>query len=554
MLLTVRCTRRLRRSRPRAAVTVAAGMAIMAGFLTAGAAGAAAHSAAPADNVFPTAQWPVAGQNLNDTHFQVDEDTISPANVSTLTPKWTLTTTGNVTATPTVFAGVVYVSDMGGTLWAVKASNGQVLWSHTIASYTGVPGDLSRTSPAVFGDEIITGDGWVVGPNTGGAHVFAVNRLTGKLLWSTKVDSFVASLITSSPVVVDGVAYLGISSNEELLTTQPGYQCCVFRGAVVALNAVTGQILWKSYTVPSNNNGSDTNLPGYYSGNAVWGSSPVVDLARGLLYVGTGNNYSVPSGVCMAPGQTGCTAAAANDYVDSILALNLYTGAVAWADRTLSGDQFTVAAPFGPDFDFGTAPNLFTTTNPVTGLPEQLLGIGQKSGFYWAVEPSTGKVVWSTQVGPGSFVGGMEWGSASDGHRIYVAEADGAHAAYTLGGSGPFAGQTATGGSWAALDSATGKIIWQTPDPQTAVDLGFVSTANGVVYAGSNAGTGNNMYALDAATGKILWSFASGGAVISGAAVVNGTVYWGSGYYNNTCPAGVPFCGFNDKLYAFAPH
>jgi len=529
-------------------------MAIMAGFLTAGAAGAAAHSAAPADNVFPTAQWPVAGQNLNDTHFQVDEDTISPANVSTLTPKWTLTTTGNVTATPTVFAGVVYVSDMGGTLWAVKASNGQVLWSHTIASYTGVPGDLSRTSPAVFGDEIITGDGWVVGPNTGGAHVFAVNRLTGKLLWSTKVDSFVASLITSSPVVVDGVAYLGISSNEELLTTQPGYQCCVFRGAVVALNAVTGQILWKSYTVPSNNNGSDTNLPGYYSGNAVWGSSPVVDLARGLLYVGTGNNYSVPSGVCMAPGQTGCTAAAANDYVDSILALNLYTGAVAWADRTLSGDQFTVAAPFGPDFDFGTAPNLFTTTNPVTGLPEQLLGIGQKSGFYWAVEPSTGKVVWSTQVGPGSFVGGMEWGSASDGHRIYVAEADGAHAAYTLGGSGPFAGQTATGGSWAALDSATGKIIWQTPDPQTAVDLGFVSTANGVVYAGSNAGTGNNMYALDAATGNILWSFASGGAVISGAAVVNGTVYWGSGYYNNTCPAGVPFCGFNDKLYAFAPH
>jgi polyvinyl alcohol dehydrogenase (cytochrome) len=557
MLSTVRCTGRLMRSRPGwVAATVAAGTAIVAGVFTAGApgaAGVATHAAALAASVVTTGQWPVAGQNLNDTHFQAAEHKISPASVTTLAPKWTLTTTGNVAATPTVYDGVVYASDMGGTLWAVDASSGQPLWSHPIASYTGVPGDLSRTSPAAYNDEIITGDGWVVGPNTGGARVFAVNSQNGKLLWSTKVDSFAASIITSSPVVYGGVAYLGISSNEELLTAQPGYQCCVFRGAVVALNAGTGQILWKTYTLPSNNNGSDTNLPGYYSGNSVWGSSPVIDPVRGLLYIGTGNNYTVPAGVCTAPGQTGCTAPAADDYVDSILALNLDNGAVAWADHTLTSDEFTVAAPFGPDFDFGTAPNLFTTTNPVTGLPEQLLGIGQKSGFYWAVDPRTGKVAWSTQVGPGGVAGGIEWGSATDGRHVYVAEADSNHLSYTLGGSGPYAGQTTTGGSWAALDAATGKIIWQTPDPQTAVDLGFVSAANGVVYAGSNAGTGQNMYALDAATGNILWGFASGGAVISGAAVVNGTVYWGSGYYNSTCPAGVTFCGFNDKLYAFAP-
>jgi polyvinyl alcohol dehydrogenase (cytochrome) len=556
MLPTVWRTRRTVRARSsRVAATVAAGTAIMAGIFTAGAVGAAgatSHGAAPADGVAVTGQWPVAGQNPSDTHFQAAEHRISPANVSTLTPKWTLTTTGNVTATPTVYAGVVYVSDGGGTLWAVDASSGRVLWSHAIASYTGVAGDLSRTSPAVYGDELITGDGWGVGPSTGGARVFAVNRLTGKLLWSTKVDSFAGSIITSSPVVHAGVAYLGISSTEEGLALQPGYQCCVFRGAVVALNARTGRILWKTYTVPSNNNGSDTNLTGYYSGNAVWGSSPVVDPARGLLYIGTGNNYTVPAGVCTMPGQTGCTPAAAGDYVDSILALNLGTGAITWADHTLSSDEFTIAAPTGPDFDFGSAPNLFTTTNPVTGRPEQLLGIGQKSGFYWAVDPGTGKVAWSTQVGPGSALGGIEWGSATDGRRIYVAEADAFHLAYTLGGSGPDAGQTVTGGSWAALDAATGKILWQTPDPQTAVDLGFVSAANGVVYAGSNAGTGNNMYALDAATGTILFRFASGGAVISGAAVVNGSVYWGSGYYISTCPPGTS-CGSNDKLYAFGP-
>jgi len=78
-------------------------------------------------------------------------------------------------------------------------------------------------------------------------------------------------------------------------------------------------MLWKTYTVPSNNGNSASTLPGYYSGNAVWASSPVVDPARGLLYVGTGNNYTVPSGVCTSPGQTGCTQPAADDYVDSIL-------------------------------------------------------------------------------------------------------------------------------------------------------------------------------------------------------------------------------------------
>lgn len=515
-------------------------------------------TAAPAAGADPTGQWPVAGQNPSDTHFSVSEHQISPANVGTLMPRWTLTTTGDVSATPTVYAGVVYVPDFGGTLWAVDAASGRVLWSHSIAGYTGVAGDVSRTSPAVYGNELITGDGWLLGTNTGGARVFAVNRLTGQLLWSTKVDSFLGSVITGSPVVFGGVAYLGISSKEEGLAGQPGYQCCVFRGAIVALNAQTGRIMWKTYTVPSNNNGADTNLPGYYSGVAVWGSSPVVDPVRGLLYLGTGNTYTVPAGVCTMPGQIGCTPPAPNDQVDSLLALSLTTGAVVWADHTLSSDNFTgvcfqPGANCGPDYDFGSAPNLFTTTDPKTGRPEQLLGDGQKSGVYSAVDPATGKVIWTTSVGPGGIGGGIEWGSATDGHHIYVAEANSGHISYTLGGAGPSAGQTTTGGSWAALDAATGKILWQTPDPQTAGDPGFVSAANGVVYAGSNAGTGNNMYALDAATGKILWSFASGGAVISGAAVVQGSLYWGSGYYFATCPPSQPSCGSNNKVYAFSP-
>ena len=533
------------RGRLAAVVAVAAG-ALMAG---ASVAGASTGSAATPGTGPGAGQWSMAGQNIDDTHFQAAEHKISPASVGRLAPRWTLTTAGAVSATPTVYDGVVYVPDYGGKLWAVAAHSGKVLWSDDISGYTGVAGDISRTSPAVYGDELILGDGWILAPSAAGARVFAVNRHTGKLMWSVQADTDPASVITGSPVVYRGVAYVGISSKQE--AGGPG----TFRGAVKALDAATGKVLWRSYTVPSNNGGGDSNLPGYYSGNAVWTSSPVIDPRRGLLYTGTGNNYSVPDGVCTAPGQTGCTQPAADDYVDAIVAMNLRDGTVAWVDYTLDSDLWTVPQPSGPDFDFGAGPNLFTTANPVTGRPEQLLGIGQKSGVYWAVDPATGKVAWQTTVGPAGNGGngGIEYGTATDGRRIYAAEGDTAKLAYTLGGSGPYAGQTATGGSWAALDPSTGKMLWQTPDPQGASDTSYVSAANGVVYAGSLAAAGTNMYALDAATGTILWSFASGGSVTGGAAIAGGSVYWGSGYCGTGCFGGTTPPLNNNKVYAFGP-
>jgi polyvinyl alcohol dehydrogenase (cytochrome) len=522
---------------------VAAVIVTVAAMVAAGATAALAQTG-------PPGQWSMAGQNINDTHYQAAEHEISPANVGRLAPRWTLTAAGAISATPTVDNGTVYVPDYGGKLWAVSAGGGKVLWSQDISSYTGVTGDVSRTSPAVYGNELILGDGWILSSGaagTTGARVFAVDRRTGKPVWSTQVDTDPNAQITGSPVVYGGVAYVGISSKGEGNTQD------TFRGAAVALNAVTGKLLWKTYTVPSNNGGGDSNKPGYYSGNAVWESSFAVDPRLGLLYVDTGNNYSVPAGVCTTPQQTGCTPPAADDYVDSILALKLSDGTIAWADHTLSTDLWTIPQPTGPDFDFGAGPNLFTTTSPVTHRPEQLLGAGQKSGVYWAVDPATGKVVWQTRVGPAGNggLGGIEYGTATDGRRIYAAEGDTAKIPYTLGGSGPYAGQTVTGGSWAALDPATGKILWQTPDPQGAFDISFVSTANGVVYGGSLATTGTNMYALDAATGKILWSFASGGSVAGGAAIVGGSVYWGSGYCGTLCLGSTTPVLNNDKLYAF---
>src|SRR5687768_11044047 len=87
------------------------------------------------------AWWPVAGHNLFNTHSQPAEDQISAANAATLVEKWSLTTTGNVTATPTVYQGVLYVPDMGGRLWAVTAASGNVRWSRAISSYTGIAND-----------------------------------------------------------------------------------------------------------------------------------------------------------------------------------------------------------------------------------------------------------------------------------------------------------------------------------------------------------------------------------------------------------------------------
>ena len=203
----------------------------------------------------------------------------------------------------------------------------------------------------MYRDDIILGDGWIVSPNEAGAKVFAVNRRTGALDWVTQVDNDPDAVITAAPTIYHGGAYFGISSKGE------GEVSPTFRGAVVALNATTGKLLWKAYTVPSNNGNSDSNLAnGYYTGNAVWGSSPAVDPARGLLYVGTGNNYTAPAGVCDEPGQTNCTPPVADDYVDSILALRLSDGSVAWADHTNNGDIWTRPQPIGPDYDFGAGP------------------------------------------------------------------------------------------------------------------------------------------------------------------------------------------------------
>jgi polyvinyl alcohol dehydrogenase (cytochrome) len=493
----------------------------------------ASVAAAPA----VAADWPVFGASLSNLASNPSEQILSKNTVAGLAPKWVATVGGDVSARAAVVDGIAYFPDWAGNLWALNTATGKPVWQHTMTGYGLPAGTVSRTTPAVDGNIIYFG-------TQQGAYLVAIDKSTGALRWVSQMDTHPLAIITASPAVKDGVIYTGVASNEEGAAANPSYTCCSFRGSVLAADARTGKILWKTFTVPEG-----------YSGGAVWGSNMVVDAARQEVFIGTGDNYSVPTAPayvsCVASGGTAAKCAAGNDYFDSLLALDMNTGRVKWSRRLASSDDWNVACfsvpagsgncpvGAGKDYDFGSAPQEYTIKLSGGGT-RTIIGAGQKSGVYWAFDADTRKLLWATQVGPGSSLGGIEWGSASDGKRIYVAISN-------FGGK-PYAAGKA--GSWSALDPATGAVLWRTPDPNGAIDLGPLAVANGVVYAPSMAGQPSqaSMFALNAASGDILWSFTPGSSVIAGATIVDGSVYWGSGYAH----LGLPGLTGNTKFFAFS--
>src|SRR5512140_2149128 len=283
--------------------------------------------------------WPSAGHDLQNSRNQSSESKIKAGNVGSLAPMWTFTTNGDVSATPALDGSNVYFPDKGGTLWAVRQKTGTAVWSHQISDYTGITGDVARDTPALVGNELILGDQG--GYHGGNAWVFAVSKQNGALIWRTQVDSGAFPIVTQSAVIDQStntpVAYIGVASAEALFAGLiPGYPCCSSRGSMLALNALTGQILWKTYTTPAG-----------YSGASVWGSTAVIDYKRGSLYIGTGNNYSVPSGVltCVAGATTTQQIQACNDpnnHFDSVMSLDMHTGAIKWSSYGLAFDSFNV--------------------------------------------------------------------------------------------------------------------------------------------------------------------------------------------------------------------
>jgi polyvinyl alcohol dehydrogenase (cytochrome) len=468
--------------------------------------------------------WPMGGGNFQNTRSNPFETTISPDNVAKLAVKWTFTTHGDVSATAAVVNGAAYIPDWGGYFSKVDAASGALIWQKQISDYTGIAGDTARTSPSVS-------NGVVYIVDRVGAHLLAISAATGALVWSEQLDSHPAATGTGSPIVFNGVVYEGVSSGEEGLTLNPNYKCCTFRGSLTATDAATGKQLWKTYTIPDN--GGTT---GGYSGGSVWGGTPAIDPISGTVYVSTGMNYSVPQSVvdCENAGGTAAQCLDPNDHIDSIIAMDMHTGAIKWASGAGIFDTWTLACILGnapnncpqdpgKDYDFGDGPHLFFVPG-ANGIPREVVGGGSKSGTFWEFDAHTGQMLWNSSPGPGSAFGGIMWGSAVDFHSVYVAEANYFHQPITLPD-----GTTTTQATWSALDPATGKVKWETPDPSGGAAWSPLTEANGVLYASSTSGS---YFAIKAATGQILWSFQGPYSVNNGPAVVDGTVYWGNGYSN----------------------
>jgi polyvinyl alcohol dehydrogenase (cytochrome) len=476
--------------------------------------------------------WNGWGVDLANSRFQTAEMAgLTPAQVPRLKLKWAFGYPGAVLANgqATVVGGRVFVGGGSRKVYSLDARTGCTYWTiETEASVrTAITiGPLPEPGKyaAYFGD--------------GRSNVYAVDAATGVLLWKTKVEEHSASRITGAPALHSGRLYVPVSSIEEGTGSSPTYQCCTFRGSVVALDALTGKQIWKTYTIadeprPTKKNAVGTQLWGP-SGAAIW-SAPTIDTRLNAIYVATGNSYSNP------PALTS----------DAILALDLKTGQILWRQQVTPNDSYVVAClrpdktncpdDPGPDHDFGQSPILVTL--PGGG---RALITGQKSGVVHAVDPDQkGKILWQTRVGKGGALGGIMWGSAADRQNVYVANSD---VAFVAGGGSGLVLDPKAGGGLFALDLKTGKIRFKVPPSEcgdrkqcSPAQAAAVTAIPGVVFSG---GVSGYLRAYATRDGSLLWEVdtardyitvngvkANGGAMEGpGATVVDGMLYVNSGY------------------------
>ena len=476
-------------------------------------------------------RWNGWGADLNNSRFQ-------PAAMAGLTAdqvphlqlKWAFGFAGAsvAIAQPTIVGGLLFVGGGDRKVHALDAKSGCTLWTldteavvRTAISF----GPLSGTDQfAVFFGDLR-------------ANAYAVNALTGALIWKTKVEEHPGARITGTPALLSGTLYVPVSSLEEASGSSPSYECCTFRGSVVALDAATGKQIWKTYAIadvpqPTTKNAIGTQLYGP-SGASIW-AAPTIDVERHALYAATGNSYSNPP----------------SDTSDSVIAFDLASGRMLWHRQLTVKDAFIVACfaadrtncpeNHGPDHDFGQSPILAKLRDG-----QRVLAIAQKSGVVHALDPDhEGKILWQTRVGQGGPLGGSEWGSAADQDHIYVANSD----VRFLFSDGTRRLNSNAGGGLFGLDLADGKITMKVPPvpcgdrPLCSPALSAAVTAiPGVVFSGGVSGY-LRAYATDDA--RLLWEIdtvrdyaavngvpAHGGAMDGpGPVIVDGMLYVNSGY------------------------
>ncbi len=470
------------------------------------------------------AEWNGWSPGLRNERLQPNPG-FAPADIPKLKLKWAFSLGDGLLARsqPTLAAGKLFIGAQSGAVFALHPSSGCVHWTFSASSQVR-SGLVLANGVLFFGD--------------GKANVYALDASTGQQLWKVQADPHPMANVTGTVQHHNQVLYVPIASSEEVAGGQPKYPCCTFRGSLVALDAKTGKQLWKTYTItempqPTKRNSLGTQLHGP-SGAGVW-SSPTIDTKSNRIYIATGDNYSEP----------------ASAHSDAVLALDLPTGRILWSRQFTPNDVFVVGCGTpgnpncpetpGPDHDIGQSPIL-------VDLPgsKRVLVVGQKSGVVHALDPDAqGKILWQTRVGAGGVLGGIQWGSAADREKMYVAVAD---IGFTR-----IAGRSrlhpAQGGGLFALQLATGEKIWAAPpaacpENKPGCSPGHsaaVTATPAAVFAGSLDG---HLRAFSTANGKVLWDFdtardfetvngapAKGGSIDGpGPVIAGGMVFTNSGY------------------------
>ena len=439
------------------------------------------------------------------------------ASIPKLTRKWAFgyPSATHAYAQPTVAAGRVYVGSETGLVYAIDAKSGCYHWAFAA--------DASVRTGIVIGASAFTSGGALIYFGDIRANVYAVDARTGQLLWRQKADNHTMSRITGTPTLADGRLYVPVSGlGEEAQAGNPNYECCSFRGSVVSLDAHTGTIYWKAYAivpepkkVGTNPNGVDQYAP---AGASIW-AAPTVDLARGAVYVGTGNGFTKP----------------AADTTDAVLAFSIKDGSLLWKHQLTEGDAVGV----GPDFDIGSSNILRRLASG-----KSVMVVGQKSGDVYALDPDNkGAEVWKVNLSKGTLRGGIEWGMSADTDRVYVPIAD-----YPMRNTGK--PPTPEAGLLVALRLDTGQQVWAQKGvarcPETTVDChpaksAAISFTPDAVFAGSLDGM---LRAYSTRDGRVLWETdtaqafttvnniqAKGGSLNgAGPAIAGGMVFVNSGY------------------------
>lgn len=498
-------------------------------------------------------QWNGWSPTSTNTRFQpAPAAGLTVDQVRRLELKWAFAFDGDVSTfdQPTIIGAYAFVGSPSGAVYALDTLTGCIHW--TFQANGPVRSsilDVSRGGrhTLVFSDLV----GWT----------YALDPATGKQIWRARPEEHEAARLTGAAVEHDGVVFIPVASWEESRALGPAYECCTFRGSIVALRVSDGKQIWKTYTIDraatlrgSTARGTKVFGP---SGAGIW-AAPTVDAKRGVLYVATGDNYSTP------PTTTS----------DALMAVDIKTGRIVWVRQITSGDAYNSAcgnpaigncpAENGPDYDFGSSAMLVTVNG------RDLVIAGQKSGVVTAVDPAKeGQIVWQTRVGKGGVNGGVQWGMASDDKNVYAAVSD----VGRTPNSNPEPGDTARfvlsrteGGGLTALAIADGRKIWSVqpqPCPPTSprgcspAQSAALTAMPGLVFSGSLDG---HLRAYDVTDGNVVWDVDTardyttvngatgrGGSLDGpGAVIVGGMLFVNSGYSRFD---GMP----GNVLLAFAP-